>query len=223
MIIRDEAKQVKDKIEQGTRDRWDTNQGRVDKARKNEAFILNDARPKYNAAAQWGKALTTKDFEAKLLRMNPNFRFVHYDHEDLAQVILAGRHDPSKPWHHKKLVYEMNDPVEGFVQIQICIYPTEMMPEFSIMQVAEKEVPNPEYISTGKPIGPDSPILKKFTEAHGVGLKGYRQVLTEIVYAGFKLGFPIITLPQIEKEFGPCSTAEWQQKILGGSHDGRPW
>ena len=221
MIIRDEAKIGRDKLEQVIRDKFDVNQGRVDTARKNEHFLLNAERPKHNAAAQWGRGLRTSEVEAKLRRMNPKLKFEEFGREDMANAVANGwPHD--KPWHHKRLVYELNR--DGQVeQYQICLYPRDFMPEFSILQVAEKEIPNPEYISTGKVPGADAQLSTKYAESSGVGLLGYRQILATLLIAGAKLGEQIITLPQIEREFGPASTAEWQQKVLGGAHDGRPW
>ncbi len=228
MIVRDEAKIARDALETVARDKWDQNIARVDALRQHEA-ALEGPRSKLNEMAQQGQSMSTLIFEAKLRRLLPKVVFAEFSQEELNYALLVsntenmqnavrtGRWKPGEPWDHRKLMHPQWDPSQPKGLVQICLYPREFMPEFSSFYMTEKEIPNPEYISTGKVATPDSPISRVYKVSDGVYKKGWRQVLIEVLQTG------LINRTDIEREFGNANTPEWAQKFNGRTDITRPW
>lgn len=156
-----------------------------------------------NAARQLGRGYVTRDFEERLLLLNPNFIFTPH---------------PTNPT--KRCLYFTDRRGKRF----ICAYESGFLPEHSIFSVKRKEVwdgvtthinkkdlPKHEVTPTGVVWGGMTPGFKKVDIPWNEVTRGWRTVLVKIV------GERIATPTQVESLFGSANRAEWA-KHMGRSN-----
>jgi hypothetical protein len=187
----------------------------TDKARKIQydnveriAEPLQDKLNITNAEYQLGRPLTTEQFEAKLLKVNPNFRF------------FTGRVNTTMRY----IGVEVSDGIEYATCFQ-----RGVLPEHSIMDTEEEEVRD---FSIGNPSLAGSPAIQRsdvmlalekaaktgeeVDRTAGMGWKkvkrlntevtrGWRTVLVQLLNQGW------IRLADVEREFGNGDRQAWQE------------
>lgn len=179
-----------------------------------------------NPEKQYGRHLTTEQFESMLRKLSPNFRFEHIVRPD-------GTIHPSC----KRLVYVMPDQSLKYV----CVYSTGLIPEFSIMERRVEEVPditlkrvtrkdlppvkqNPVIWydpQTGDVQGEifefkgDMPWVKKVVVPGRELVRGWRTVLARIVLEG------LASVADVERVFGLSDRLGWASAV-GKTQDRHP-
>lgn len=149
-----------------------------------------------NAEERMGRPMWPKDFEEKLLKLNPNFYF----------EVIEG--NTSK----KRLSY-----VDARGKNFVAVYENSLMPERSIPRLKEMIVPEPKLTHIDrKDLSSDPEALKpgwrKIVIPWGEKTRGWRTVLVRLIQAGY------ISVAQAETEFGSDETPEWRQHTGKGEY-----
>jgi hypothetical protein len=157
-----------------------------------------------NPMRQWGRAMLTADFEKKLAPILPSFikcfddprgeglRHMYVVAPDLMEHLLAYP-NPHMPEH------------------SICYEYTEDVPDMSVTHIDRKDVPDAKWISPSEGFQfdtSDAPLagMKRVRMMGGVALKGWRQVLLQLI------GYGAITVADAERIFGADNRKEWGHK-----------
>lgn len=173
-------------------------------ALKTRAEVTDFENSPTNPMRQWGKAMMTADFERKLAPILPPFikffedprgeglRHMYVVAPDLMEHLLAYP-NPHMPEHSVLYTY------------------TEDVPDMSVTHIDRKDVPDAKWISPEEGYEFDTsaaPLagMKRVTMAGGVALKGWRQVLLQLI------GYGAISVADAERVFGADNRKEWGHK-----------
>lgn len=210
MIVKDGQRLERDRRLKASE--LETDKARLTQAQNSEslAAILDDPETKIVTEEKAvGRVFTEKEFEKKLLRCNPNFRF------------FRGKYDTSM----KYIGVQTPDGME-----YATCYPADFIMEHSLMKVVEEPVRD---FSIGNPHLDNSPRISRKdveeaidkarkngepvqrTQAMGWKIlkrpdievsRGWRTVLLRLLMDGW------VTLAAVEKEFGFSDDRNWQEK-----------
>lgn len=227
MIIRDENALARLSDEQAQENMWAA-AARKAEALQDSAKLLDD--PDINPTdweRQQGRSMTHEDFEAKLIKLLPQMRFVPH---------------PKNP---TKRVYYIVEPTG--VLSQFCIAEAGRVPENSIMDrvyedVLSPETYRPDYVLSRKDLPKSEIVPHKFNPdgtlaelgyvdfgkdtlmpgferkivAYSEVVRGWRTVLALLIFAG------LLTVSDVEREFGVQDKPSWAG-VTGRRSKATPW
>jgi hypothetical protein len=204
----------KDRLEEGIRREAHRQEIADTVALKTAAEITDFSTAPTNPLRQWGRAMLTQDFERKIAPLLPDFikcmpdpRGEGFRH---MYVMAPGLHEhllaypnPHMPEHSVMYTYY------------------EDVPDMSVRHIDRKDVPEAEFISPQEGWKFDTsraPLagMKRVELPGGVALKGWRQVLIQLITYG------AISAADAERVFGADDRKEWAGKT-GKQAVTTPW
>lgn len=149
-----------------------------------------------NPEERMGRPLWPKQFEDRLLKLNPDFLFEVID---------------GNPTHKRLSILDARG------KTFLAVYENSLMPERSIPRLREMEVPDPSFTHVDRkdfPKDPDAlkPGWRRILIPWGEYKRGWRTVLVRLIQSG------VITPQQAEMEFGSDETPEWRQHTGKGEY-----
>lgn len=195
------------------------------------ANVYDDNYHPFSIDRSHGHWMSTIEFERRLAKLNPNFKFIwgQHSHKTHTKKLALLRPDGSLrelwPYEHPVMpersiwtpVVQHVPPEPGFITRRADMPAMDWVPLCD--EMAHLWMPNGRGIGKWVPKDPNAlmPGWKKVTHRWGENLRGWRTILLKLY------GEKILTREQIEREFASANTMAWQQGMDKASRKTLPW